>query len=192
MLLRMGTKMEHLAAGGDADGYRRDRPAGRGRVGQLEVQVAWTNVSASASATAGLVERWTPAARVVGVVALGVRRVVEGLRGAYPDRVVSSVIDRAQDAATAGASAVQLAASASPTILVGDADSWQRQWPLWQRIRLEGEMLFLAECAGELRSFAGSRELPPYAQPHAGRAWTIHDGRAPRRVVIPALDATTC
>lgn len=182
MLLRMGTKMEHLAAGGDADSYRRDRPAGRGRVGPHEVQVAWTDGSAHARAATEHVERWTPAAHVVGVVALGVRRVVEGLRGAYPDHVVSSAIDHVQDPTTTTPTA--------DTILVGDADSWQRHWPLWQQIRLEGEMLFLAECAAELRTFAGSRELPPYAQPHAGRVWTIHEGRAPRRLVIPELDAT--
>lgn len=194
MLLRMGTKMEHLAAGGDADGYRRDRPAGRARVGRHEVQVAWTDEAARVEAAVAGVERWTPAAQVVGVIALGVRRVVEGLRGAYPDHAVVPVTDRAQEPPTsapqAGASALAHAPDPAPTILVGDADSWQRQWPLWQRIRLEGEMLFLAECAGELRSFAGSRELPPYAKPHVGRAWTIHEGLTPRRVVIPELDAT--
>ncbi len=192
MLLRMGTRMEHLAAGGDADGYRRDRTAGRGRVGQHEVQIAWTDAPARTDTrTTVHIERWTPAAPVVGVVALGVGRVVERLRSAYPDHIVTPVADRSQEAMNAGVPAVDaLAAGAVPTILVGDADGWQRQWPLWQRIRLEGEMLFLAECAGELRSFAGSRELPPYAEPHVGRAWSIHAGSAPRRVVIPELDAT--
>lgn len=194
LLLRMGTKMEHLAAGGDNDGYRRDRPAGRGRVGEREVQVAWVD-SGAESDEAEIAEQWTPSARVVGVIALGVRRVVEGLRAAYPDHVVSPVAERAQDAPSSlpsggGASTVTLASNAPPTILVGDAETWQRQWALWQRIRFEGEMLFLAECAGELRSFAGSRELPPYAAPHEGRAWTIHDGLAPQRVIIAELDAT--
>ncbi|WP_307363339.1 FtsK/SpoIIIE domain-containing protein [Microbacterium murale] len=193
MLLRMGSRMEHLAAGGDAVGYRGDRPAGRGRVGEHEVQVAWTDASAHAETTPGPVERWTPAAPVVGVIALGVRRVVERLQGAYPDHVVSpvtSVQGAATSAPLTSASGGTPAFDTSPTILVGDAESWQRQWPLWQRIRLEGEMLFLAECAGELRSFAGYRELPPYAEPHVGRAWTIRDGLAPRRVIIPELDAS--
>lgn len=195
MLLRMGTKMEHLAAGGDNDGYRRDRPAGRARVDDREVQVVWVEATGETDAAgAGAVERWTPTARVVGVIALGVRRVVEGLRAAYPDHVVSPVADQHQDAPSAlpvvGVPGAAISAGAAPTILVGDADSWQRQWPLWQRIRLEGEMLFLAECGGELRSFASIRELPPFAEPHAGRAWTIHDGRAPQRVVIPELDAS--
>src|SRR5690606_3832717 len=79
---------------------------------------------------------------------------------------------------------------AARTILVGDAESWQRQWALWQRIRHEGEMLILAESAGELRAFTGSRELPPYAELHMGRAWSIHAGRAHRRVSIPSLDPT--
>lgn len=182
MLLRMGTKMEHLAAGGDAEAYRRDRPAGRGRLGQHEVQIAWTDPPAGGGTVVrDRLERWMPIARVVGVIALGAGRVVERLREAYPDHVVSFVKDHGQE---------PVQTSDRATILVGDADSWQRQWTLWQRIRLEGEMLFLAECAAELRTFAGTRELPPYARPHAGRAWSMHDGLAPRRVVIPALDVT--
>lgn len=194
MLLRMSTKMDHLAAGGDNDGYRRDRPAGRGRVDGREVQVVWTDATAPDTAESGSAERWIPSARVVGVIAHGVRRVLEGLRTAYPDHVVSPVADHSPDAPSslpvAGVHGVAISSGASPMILVGDADTWQRQWPLWQRIRLEGEMLIVAECAGELRSFASLRELPPYAEPHAGRAWTIYDGLAPQRVVIPELDAT--
>lgn len=180
MLLRTGTKLEHLAAGGDNDGYRRDRPAGRARIDEREVQIAWADAAvAGGSPDSGAAMRWVPSADVVGVVAPGVRRAVEALRSAQVDFEVTAVGDQATEPI-----------EASPRrIIVGDAESWQRHWSLWQRIRVDGEMLVLAECPAELRSLAGYRELPPYAQTHRGRAWSIHDGRAPRRVVVPQLDS---
>lgn len=193
MLLRMGTKMEHLAAGGDNDGYHRDRPAGRGRIDDREVQVAWVETGAqdvsapeTQVATGSL---WSPSAGVVGVVAPGVRRVIEALRGSLPDCEVLPVGDRIPDPAMGSpqASTLTLSSSAARTILVGDAESWQRQFAQWQRIRIEGEMLILAECSAELRSLAGCRELPPYAETHMARAWALHDGASPRRVIVPGL-----
>ncbi|KDA04834.1 cell division protein FtsK [Microbacterium sp. CH12i] len=194
MLLRMGTKLEHLAAGGENDGYRRDRPAGRARMDNREVQIVWAEPDVSgeqdariptARATSGgegaRATSWAAAARVVGVVAPGARRVVEALRAAHPNCEVKPVSDRSQDAPSELGGGRQ-------TILVGDPETWQRHWGLWQQIRLEGEMLILAECAAELRAFTGSRTLPPYAEPHVGRAWSIQDGRQPRRVIIPELD----
>jgi S-DNA-T family DNA segregation ATPase FtsK/SpoIIIE len=71
-------------------------------------------------------------------------------------------------------------------VLVGDADAWQRQYALWQRVVRTGEVVVLAEAARDLRTLVGVRELPPYAAPHAGRAWTIdRDGR-PSLVILPA------
>ncbi|WP_194422201.1 FtsK/SpoIIIE domain-containing protein [Microbacterium abyssi] len=177
MLLRTSTKLEHLAAGGDSDGYLRDRPPGRARVGDREVQIAWTDHALETAATAPAV--WRPAADVVGVVATGVRRVVEALRTAYPDREVIPVGDQSASIET------------PRRIIVGDAEGWQRQWALWQRIRVDGEMLVLAECPTELRTLAACRELPPYAETHRGRAWSIVDGRAPRRLIVPQLDPAT-
>lgn len=186
VLLRMGTKIEHLAAGGENDSYHRDRAPGRGRIDDREIQIAWAEPrdvhlrGADAdprSASRMSTEKWVPGARAVGVVAPGIRHAVEALRAAYPEYAVTRVGETPGEATRGG-----------PSILVGDAESWQRQWGLWQQIKLEGEMLILAESAGELRAFTGSRELPPYAELHMGRAWAIQGGRPPRRVVISSLD----
>ncbi|WP_175986026.1 FtsK/SpoIIIE domain-containing protein [Microbacterium tenebrionis] len=175
MLLRTGTKLEHLALGGENDGYLRDRRPGRARIGDIEVQVAWTDAELSQNTSEP--PTWRPSQRPVGVVVTGVRRAVEALRAAHPDREIVPVGDHAPD-------------PTATRILVGDAESWQRQWSLWQRIRTDGEMLVLAECSAELRSLAGCRELPPYALTHRGRAWSIRDGGVPERVVIRDLDPT--
>ncbi|MGO2747424.1 FtsK/SpoIIIE domain-containing protein [Microbacterium sp.] len=175
MLLRTGTKLEHLAAGGDNDGYRRDRPAGRARIDGTEIQIAWTDAPLDAVGETQ-VTAWAPSGDLVGVVAPAARRAVDTLRAAHPECEVIPVADLVLDAS-----------AVTRGILVGDAESWQRQWPLWQRMRTDGEMLVLAECAAELRSLAGVREVPPYAETHRGRAWSMHDGQAPRRVVIAPL-----
>lgn len=178
VLLRTGTKMEHLAAGGDPDGYLRDRAPGRGRLGAQEVQIAIADgiPPATGEADAAAIDAgWSPARDTVGVVCTGAGRVVEALRRALPGHTARLVEDAAPDASVHG-------------VLVADAETWQRHWALWQRVRAEGEMLVLAECTTELRSLAGMRALPPYAHPHRGRAWSIVDGRAPRRVVLAGLD----
>lgn len=174
-LLRTATKLEHLAAGGDGDGFIRDRQPGRARIGVDEVQFAWPGEDARERSAGSDPAPWSPAEDIVGVIAPAVRRVVEALRTAHPDRQVLPVTELADTATT------------EARILVGDADSWQRQWSLWQRIRASGEMLVLAECPAELRSLGGCRELPPFAQTHRGRAWSIVDGRPPRRVLLPGL-----
>lgn len=186
LLLRMGTKMEHLAAGGDSEGYRRDRRPGRARTGDREMQIAdGGDVSIpSIAVTAGVDSAvWRPEpGGLVGVIASGVRRAVEALRTARPDCRVAVAGDQPQGTLDAPGEHAQT------TILVGDAEIWQRQWAQWQKVRAEGEMLILVECASELRSLAGYRELPPFALTHSGRAWSIRDGQQPARVIIPELD----
>src|SRR5690606_17463562 len=153
ILLRLGTKIEHLAAGGENDSFRRDRTPGRGRMDDLEMQIVWTDpqipmrgtASDARSAARKSAEKWAPGARVVGVVAPGVRRAIDALRSEYPGCDVMRVGED-QDDAKEGMQ------NDTPSILVGDAESWQRHWALWQRIKLEGEMLILSESASELRA----------------------------------------
>src|SRR5690606_24413648 len=145
-----------------------------------EVQIVWTEPQEPGAPDARTTQ-WQPGARVVGVVAPGVRHTMDALRAGFSGCAVLRVGEQLSDGSDAEP-------TAAPTILVGDAESWQRHWALWQRIKAEGEMLILAESAGEMRAFTGSRELPPYAESHLGRAWSMRDGRTPQRVVIPQLD----
>lgn len=178
-LLRMSSRVEHLAAGGEALGYERDRAPGRARIGDREVQFAWvddqtgpTVVHVDSPAQAG--DHWVPEAVITGIVSPGADAVITALQNAYP---WCDVIFATSD--------VQRASK--PLIVVGDADTWQRCWAVWQRVRIEGEVLVRAECPVELRQLAGVRELPPYARTHAGRAWSLRNAQAPRRVIVPAF-----
>ncbi|HWS52225.1 MAG TPA: FtsK/SpoIIIE domain-containing protein [Microbacterium sp.] len=179
-LLRMPSRVEHLAAGGESSTYERGRAPGRARIGEREVQVAWVTEAAIPTASRYATDfieaggAWVPEAAVTGIVSAGVGGVVSAIGEAYPwcDVVLATG---------------DVARSSRPLIVVGDAESWQRSWALWQRIRAEGEILVRAECQTELRQLAGVRELPPFSKIHAGRAWSLRDARGPRRVVVPAL-----
>ncbi|WP_341957143.1 FtsK/SpoIIIE domain-containing protein [Microbacterium sp. LWH13-1.2] len=182
-LLRMPSRIDHLAAGGDSDGYDRDRPPGRLRLGDREVQIVWVpeerlrstgvlGVPQSAERLA-----WNPRSAATALVTPASSVVAEVVARAYPECDVVSLSGEAP----------ALPDSGRPMILIGESDAWQRHWALWQRIRSEGEVLVRAESATDLRQLAGVREIPPYAKPHAGRAWSLSGDSAPRRVVIPAL-----
>ncbi|WP_311257582.1 FtsK/SpoIIIE domain-containing protein [Microbacterium sp. WCS2018Hpa-9] len=183
-LLRMPSRVDHLAAGGESAGFDRDRPPGRMRMGDREIQLVWVpeeRLRSSGPVRGASRHRqdhgWSPRSGLTGLITAGVPAIAESLSAAHPgcDIVVLSAESR------------ELEASTRPTIVLGEADAWQRNWPLWQRVRREGEALIRAENAAELRQLAGVRELPPYARPHAGRAWSLIGDIGPRRVVIPAL-----
>ncbi|WP_168429250.1 FtsK/SpoIIIE domain-containing protein [Microbacterium sp. K24] len=176
-LLRMPSRVEHLAAGGESSGFLRDRAPGRASIGGREVQFAWVEEDSLVVPVAPVAEVWEPQTRVTGIVSAGGAALVPLLRAAHPEC----------DVLLAGP---DLVVPSTPCILVGDAETWQRCWSLWQRIRGEGEALIRTEQPGDLRQLAGVRELPPFARPHAGRAWSIRGAGSPRRVVVPALAPT--
>lgn len=174
VLLRMPSRVEHLAAGGEASSFIRDRPPGRARIGDREVQLAWVPEEAGVAPVPVAHPAWVPSCAITAVVSAGAASVATMLRVAHPECEV-------------------IGAGAEPTrrdrscIVVADGETWQRNWPLWQRIRGEGEVLIRAEQPADLRQLAGVRELPPFARSHVGRAWSLRGAAAPRRVVLPEL-----
>lgn len=177
VLLGMSSRVEHLAAGGEASGFRRDRPPGRALLGEREVQLAWVDGTGPA-ASMPPVPWWRPGQAGSGIVSPAASRVVERLRAAYPERAVL-LLEPGERAGREGA------------IMVADADTWQRNPSVFKRVRAEGEVLFRAEHPVDLRQLAGVRDLPPYARTHAGRAWVLRGEEAVRRVVVPAFAPTT-
>ena len=182
-LLRLPSRVEHVAAGGDAGGFDRDRPPGRARVGSHEVQFAWvddlTGVSSKGPVGAAA-EDWQPTAAVTALVTTGPHGVARRLAETRGDcDVVLAPSDRVD--------APRATDARRPLLLVGEAETWQRNWALWQRVRSDGEVLIRAESPAELRHLTGVREVPPFARPHAGRVWSIRGGGRPRRLVVPEL-----
>jgi len=174
-LLRFSSRVEHLAAGGEASGFLHDRPPGRARIDEREVQIAWVDADRLTPTTGDHTPRWTHPGGASGIVTVNPAAVATRLAATFPQ---CAVIPVGGDAPTAG----------SPTLIVGDIESWQRNPTAWQRTRADGTVLFRVESPTDLRHLGGVRELPPYALPHAGRAWAVRADRSPQRVYLPAFD----
>ncbi|MFJ4224777.1 FtsK/SpoIIIE domain-containing protein [Microbacterium sp. NPDC089695] len=178
-LLRTTGRAEHLAVGGDAEGWQRDRPIGRARIDGREVQLVQVAQEARPTARSRHTRRstpsWRPHASVTALVTTGAAQAIEALQRDFPE----CAILRPSDLATSSPDECR--------IVVADADTWQREWATWQRIRAEGEILIRVESPADLRQLGGVRELPPYAVLRDGRAWAVEGSASVRRVVIDAL-----
>ncbi|MEV7620442.1 FtsK/SpoIIIE domain-containing protein [Microbacterium sp. NPDC089321] len=173
-LLRVGSRVEHVAAGGESGAFDPHRPPGRAWVDGRDVQLCWTD-RAPAGDLVRAVAGWHPRLRRSGVVTPAVEGTRAALASAHPGCRVTTL-------AQLGATAEVPDAGDAPVVIVGDPEEWRSQWARLQRIRSEGELIIAAECAPELRQLGGVRETPPFARPHEGRAWAVESGRRPRRV----------
>lgn len=175
-LLALPSRADHLAAGGTADTYLPRRVPGRAHIDGREVQFACGPAPQHPPASVVTAPVWRPGARTA-VVGAHPTRQAERLARLHPEAIVRLAMDEQPGTAFGDA----------PLIVVGDAEMWQRQWALWQRLRAEGDVVVQSECTTELRTLVGVRVLPPFARSHAGRAWLLAADGAPRRIEVAAL-----
>ncbi|MGW9626970.1 FtsK/SpoIIIE domain-containing protein [Microbacterium sp. NPDC055521] len=194
-LLRLSSRVEHIAAGGESAAFDPHRPPGRGSLDGRDVQLCWTDPVAAGGEAAGLgstgggrtgsgpresarrrgSEGWRPQRATAGVVTSAVEETRRALALAHPGRRVTIL-------AESGSAGIDPDADGAPQVIVGDPEQWRAQWSLLQGIRSGGELVVAAECATELRQLAGVRDTPPFARLHEGRAWVVASGGRPRRV----------
>ncbi len=190
-LLRTGSRMEHVAAGGASDAWDERRPAGRALLDGREMQIVRMESRPDDGESSlpmppgrAAATEWMPEMPVSALVSAGAHAVARSLQVAYPGVDVWALgLAEGSDRVRA----LDRSSGGRAQIIVGEGDAWQREWALWQRVRAEGEVLVRAERPVELRQLAGVRELPPYARPHAARVWVVRGDRAPVRRVIPGL-----
>lgn len=178
-LLAVPSRAEHSAAGGDGASFDPRRPPGRAMLDGLEVQ--FIHAAPPPAPEPRDPARWQPEAPVTAMVLRAARRRGEQLAAAWPGDVRVMVIDDIPPGTRLGA----LDSAGERLVLVGDGDAWQRQWALLQELKASAPLVVGADCAAELRTIAGERELPPYARTRASRAWLVRDGLAPERIVLP-------
>lgn len=189
-LLRATSRVDHVAAGGESATFDVRRPPGRARLDGHETQFFWIPDGDDSDGPTGIggeePERWEPRAEIHAIVTAGAASLASALQEAYPSARVS-VIGSGAGVGTGQGFMQTPGGGHEPVVLLGDADAWQREWSLWQRVRAEGEVLIRAERPSDLRQLVGHRELPPFARLHAGRVWAVRGAETPRRLVVPAL-----
>lgn len=174
-LLRLSSRVEHIAAGGESAAFDGHRLPGRGRIDGREVQFCWSAATESPARPTPPVDSWHPNRARSGVVTGAVEATRAALVTAHPSCRVVTLGE------LAGAMP-EPHADGAPLIIVGDPEEWRAQWTRLQGIRSGGELVIAAEHPLELRQLAGVREPPPFARPHQGRAWAVEAGGRPRRV----------
>lgn len=165
-LLSHTTRTDYVAAGGDPS-HHAALPPGRGRLDGVLVQAYWTEPVATRPSETPV---WQPGRHPVAVVAPGVPRthaVLESWARAGVDVVG---VD------TPGA------VPAAGRVLCGTPEAWLGQWRLLNEVRASCQLVIDADCAAEYRALTASPELPPYALPHAARAWLRTPAGTVRRI----------
>ncbi len=172
LLLRMPTRLDHIAAGGEAAVYDPNAPRGRGVLDGATVQAV--DAVPVRPAPVGSPPPWRPSSAPTAIVVAGAaacRRVAEALsREGIPMSSPGDDDPRSH-------------------VVVGDADRWQRAWRQLTDIRAAGDLVVDAACLAEYRVLTGERTTPLYCEPGRGRAWLIADGDPVRRVLLPGLSA---
>ncbi|MDN3497492.1 FtsK/SpoIIIE domain-containing protein [Planococcus sp. APC 4015] len=178
LVLATSSRADHLAAGGDPAQYAVDVPPGRGHLDRIAVQVALADAVAAPVPAAAA--EWMPRAALTGLVTrrrAAVRPALE--RWAGRGIRCLSVAEYAADPAATGT---------GPVVIVGDPDEWQREWRLLAAVRADHDLVVDTSCAAEYRVLTASRDLPPYAEHGARRAWLHSAGGDAVRIVLPGGD----
>ncbi|WP_157681082.1 FtsK/SpoIIIE domain-containing protein [Microbacterium sp. LKL04] len=170
LILGTASRADHVAAGGEAADYLPDLPPGRGRLGRTLVQV----VDAAGADEVPQVPTpapWQPGRRPAAVI----------LPTGPRSRRLTAAWERLGVAVTPVDASATLERGG---VLVGSPDAWLAQWRLLAAARADADLVIDAACANEYRSLVGSRDLPPFVLPSAGRAWLHAPERAVRRVLL--------
>lgn len=182
-ILPLPRRADHVVAGGESVDFLPDAPAGRGRWGRVLVQFAVTG--------AGLRSDPTEIPRVVPLLLEPSLAFVVGTAGRAESVRVACA---AAGLRTSGVDEVAASpASARDTradddrvdVVIGTPEAWLAQWRVLADARERRALVVDAACAAEFRAVTGSRDLPPYALPGAGRAWLITPGARAVRVMLP-------
>ncbi|WP_052226473.1 FtsK/SpoIIIE domain-containing protein [Microbacterium mangrovi] len=170
-ILATGSRMDHIAAGGDAHDRLPETPGRAVLDGQM-MQFAQTAPRRAAAPAAPAV--WQPADAITGVVVRSGARA--GLARILDERgLATCTVDEFGEHPAARA----------PLAVIGDPDAWLRNWRALAEVRGGHDLLIDASCAAEYRALTADRELPPYCTPGRNLAWFIRSGGAPRRVQLP-------
>jgi len=177
LVLATSSRAEHIAAGGDAAHYSPDTPPGRGRLGALAVQVALPPAApAVLSHAAEATPAWQPSAAVTALVT----RRPAAIRAAMEEWAARGIPSLSLDDYLADPSVT----ANGPVVISGDPDEWQLHWRLLTTARADHDLVIDASCAAEFRTLTGSRAVLPYAEPGRSRAWLMHAGADPIRIVL--------
>ncbi|CAN5417904.1 hypothetical protein BH10ACT4_BH10ACT4_02250 [soil metagenome] len=185
VILRLGSRQDHLMAGGTTAGFSADAPPGAGEWRGSRIQVAMS----PALPGPPIGQYAAPAApfdpgihRTVAVVTTRVAEFTRRLGAIDPPvgdvRVLAS-------ASRTGAFPIDVVDASSPTLIVGDPESWQANWALLGAVRAGGLVVIDRCSVAEFRAISGRRSLPPPIRAGADHCWAMEPDGTVRRIQAP-------
>lgn len=187
IILRLGSRQDHLMAGGTTTGFVTDAPPGAGEWRGSRIQIAIRSPErGSAREPAPGVGGFDLAgfASVV-VVTSRVAEFTRRLRAIEPP--VGEVRPLSEPSAFHGGSgALEVVDVRSPTVIVGDPDGWQANWALLGALRGRGLVVIDRCTVAEFRAISGRRSLPPPIRAGADQCWALEPDGSVRRMLAPS------
>lgn len=170
-LLRLASRNDHVAAGGEPRSFVANRPVGRGMLDGLETQFVVPPILSDPAAHT--VPQWMPNLAVVTGLVMRAAEERVPLLASLPAAAKVNVGD--------------VAATTDPStlaglVVVGDPEQWQRSWHVADIVRRAGEFVIASDLAAEARTLTGDRAILPYALP--GHGWLCRPAHAPARIAL--------
>ncbi|WP_437582287.1 FtsK/SpoIIIE domain-containing protein [Paramicrobacterium sp. CJ85] len=164
LMLRLGSRQEHILAGGDSATFDDERRAGSATWNRDVVQLAWTEGPPREERPIEPSMLTLSPDETVLVSCARPVLTARSLRTQYPDAHVLTLspTDMRPDELGTG-----------QTILVGDSDAWQTNWSLLASLRTTATVVVESCSLAEYRAITRSRTRPPYLHREPGRAWRI-------------------
>ena len=176
LLLAHATRTDYLASGGESADFTR-LPPGRGHLDGVLTQVLWTpgtGVEApEADSVAPRESPWHPERHPVAFVAFDGPRTQAVLESWRSRGAVIARVDEPGLAWRPG------------NVVWGAPDVWLAQWRALADARACALTLIDVACAAQYRAVTGDPQPPPYAKPHAARAWLRTPDGIVTRIVLP-------
>lgn len=173
LLLRLGSREEHVLAGGEGAGFDpRARPGGGVWEGAV-VQVALPEPRRRVAV------RPVPPT-VVAVPREGELAVVAARPRELAERWDAARI-RVRMLGQSDAGDGELVIDPGRTVILGDPEAWQADWATLSRARRDLAIVFHGCAAADLRAIARIREVPPPLAP--GEVWLAENGTVRRAVL---------
>ena len=190
VILRLGSRQDHLMAGGTGSGFSADAPPGSGEWKGSRIQVA--RRSSASRASTGPPPQRIPAFDLAGydsviVVTTRVAEFTRRLQSRGPPAVQVCQLSAARQAeGRSGTDSLEVVNVRVPNVIVGDPDGWQANWTLLGALRA-GALVVIDRCTvGEFRAISGRRILPPPLKIGADQCWALEPDGSVRRMLAPS------
>lgn len=188
IILRLGSRQDHLMAGGSPGGFVTDAPPGaaewRGRRIQIALSRGSTHGEAlrpSAEAAFTVDEFDVSAYSSVAIVTTRVAEFARRLRSLHPRFGEVRLLTPASREA-----ALSVVDAGAPSATLGDPESWQVNWALLAAIRASGLVLVDRCNVSEFRAISTRRNLPPPIRVGADQCWALEPDGSVRRMLAPS------